>query len=69
MKSHLWGSAEKFIDWSRYSNGIWSNEIFLQHKPSCGSCASSISATMLGSHQSKKSLTADMMLLYQPTLV
>ena len=28
--SVIWGSAEKFIDWPRYSHGIWQNEIYIE---------------------------------------
>ena len=54
MHIELWGLAEKFIGWPRYSHWMWQSEIYFSTSPPCGSCTSSISVAVLGSHWSKK---------------
>ena len=55
------GPTEKFRGWSRYSYGMWLNELIFQH---CYTCCPHIRIAVLESHWSKKS-TADMTSSYE----
>ena len=57
----IWEVAEKFISWPRYSHGIWPNEL---NSINCLLCSIYTSSTVLESHCSTKSSTADMTSVY-----